>query len=55
MWSELFLLNREKLLEQMDKFRNEFNLFYDMIENGDEEQIKEKMRQSTKRRALFDK
>ena len=55
MWSELFLLNREKLLEQMDKFRNEFNLFYEMIEYGNEEEIQEKMRQSTKRRALFDK
>lgn len=55
MWSELFLLNRDKLLEQMDKFRKEFNLFYDMIERGDSEEIKEKMRRSTERRALFDK
>lgn len=55
MWSELFLLNRDKLLEQMDIFRKEFNLFYDMIERGDSEEIKEKMRRSTERRALFDK
>ena len=55
MWSELFLLNRDKLLEQMDKFRKEFDIFYDMIEKGNEEEIKEKMRQSTARRALFDR
>lgn len=55
MWSELFLLNKDALLAQMKKFMDEMNLFYDLLESGDEEQIKEKMRQSTARRALFDK
>lgn len=55
MWSELFLLNKNALLAQMDKFRKEFNTFYDLLENEDVEKMKEKMRKSTKRRALFDK
>ena len=55
MWSELFLLNKDVLLSQMDKFRKEFDVFYDILEKGDEEIIKEKMRQSTARRELFNK
>jgi len=55
MWSELFLLNKDALLTQMDKFRKEFNLFYDILEKGDEQAMKEKMRLSASRRALFDK
>lgn len=55
MWSELFLLNKDMLLLQMDKFRKEFDVFYDILEKGNEEIIKEKMRQSTARRELFNK
>ena len=55
MWSELFLLNREALLQDMDSFMKEFGTIRDMLESGDVEGLKEKMRLSTKRRALFDK
>lgn len=55
MWSELFMLNKEALIEQMDIFSKEFTALRDMIKNGDTEQMKEKMRLSTRRRALFDK
>lgn len=55
MWSELFILNKEALLSQMDVFAKEFNNLRDMIENNDIENMKEKMRLSTRRRALFDK
>ena len=55
MWSELFLMNKELLLEQMDLFINEFNSFRDMLANDDKEGMKDKMILSTKRRALFDK
>lgn len=55
MWCELFLLNKEALTEQMDIFINEFIKLRDLINEGNEEKIKEKMRLSTKRRALFDK
>ncbi len=55
MWSELFELNKTALLAQMDKFRTEFNEFYKILESDDIEAMKEKMKQSTARRALFDK
>lgn len=55
MWSELFLLNKDALLEQMDKFINEFISFREMVSNGEKEKMREKMRSSTSRRALFDK
>lgn len=55
MWSELFMLNKDALLAQMKTFMTEFNSFYEMLKNDDIEKIKEKMIQSTARRALFDK
>lgn len=55
MWSELFMLNKDALLAQMKTFMTEFNSFYELLKNEDTEKIKEKMIQSTARRALFDK
>ncbi len=55
MWSELFLMNKEALLSEMDAFIKEFELFRFMIESDDTEGLREKMRESTKRRTLFDK
>ena len=54
MWSELFLLNKDALLEQMNIFLREFILFRDLLEAEDVEGMKEKMRISTARRAVFD-
>ncbi len=55
MWSELFLLNRDALLKQMDAFAAEFDRFRTMLAEGDTEGMREMMRTSTTRRALFDK
>ena len=55
MWSELFLENRDVLLEQMDMFMDKFSSLRSMLESGDVEGMRELMRLSTKRRALFDK
>ncbi len=55
MWSELFLMNKDALLSQMDAFIDEFSAFREMLASGDGEGMREKMRASTKRRALFDK
>ena len=55
MWAELFLCNKEALLCQMDKFQKEFALFRNMLAEGDDEGMKEKMRLSTARRGIFDK
>ena len=55
MWSELFLLNKDELLAQMDLFASEFNELRNLLAEGDAEGMKEKMRLSTLRRAWFDK
>lgn len=55
MWSELFLLNRDELLRQMDCFSAEFGRFRYMLAMGDREGMREAMRASTVRRTLFDK
>ena len=54
MWSELFALNREPLLREMDKFRRSFNELYEKLENGDTEGMCDMMRTSTERRTRFD-
>ena len=55
MWSELFLANRDTLLEQMDGYRSSFDRLYECIKSDDREGIREMMRLSTARRKLFDK
>ncbi len=55
MWSELFLLNKDALLYEMDCYRNCFNKLYDAVNNSDEETIKDMMRLSTARRKMFNK
>lgn len=55
MWSELFLLNKEALLKEMNKFENEFDKMKSYLMNDDRESMREMMRLSTERRALFDK
>ena len=55
MWSELFLMNREALLEQMDSFAEEFAKLRAYIVDGNREEMRKMMRASTERRALFDK
>ena len=55
MWSELFLLNREELLMQMDRFRTEFDRLYECVRDNKRDEMREMMRLSTERRAYFDK
>ncbi len=55
MWSELFMLNKDALLRQIDTFISECSNIRELIATGDVKSLKEKMRLSTKRRALFDK
>lgn len=55
MWSELFVMNKDALITEMDKFINEFTSFREMLVAEDVEGMREKMRESTARRALFDK
>lgn len=55
MWTELFLLNRDVLANEIDVFAKELERIKDMLQNGDSEGMKEVMRLSTKRRKLFNK
>ena len=55
MWSELFVSNKDVLLEQMNRFINKFNDLKTMLEAEDIEGMRTMMRHSTERRALFDK
>lgn len=55
MWSELFLMNKKPLLEQMDTFIKEMQTLRDLLNNEDREGLCEKMRLSTQRRSLFNK
>lgn len=55
MWSELFIENKDVLLEQMQMFINKFSQLKTMLENEDVDSMREMMRHSTQRRALFDK
>lgn len=55
MWSELFLLNRDTLLREMDKFRRSFDELYEKLRDNDREGMREMMRVSTDRRKRFNK
>lgn len=55
MWSELFLINKTALLHQLTLFEGELNHLRCMLEEDDVEGLKDMMRYSTERRALFDK
>ena len=55
MWSELFMLNRDELLSQMDLFAEKFGELRDALAAGDTDKMREMMRISTERRGYFDK
>lgn len=55
MWSELFLSNKEVLLEQMDIYRETFDKLYNFINNDDRDGMRDMMRLSTARRREFNK
>lgn len=55
MWSELFLLNKEALISQMELFKKHFDDLYSCLKKDDREGMMEMMRISTQRRKQFDK
>ena len=55
MWSELFVANKDALLNQMDLFINKFQELKTMLLTEDIDGMRKMMRHSTERRALFDK
>lgn len=55
MWTELFLSNRDALLEQMDLFSDRFSALRNALAKGDDESMRAMMKTSTQRRIGFDK
>ncbi len=55
MWSELFLMNKDALLRQMDAFSAEFSRFREYVANGQREEMRAVMRKAGERRTKFDK
>lgn len=55
MWTELFLLNKNQLLEQITLFEKQLSKFKKALEDENIEEMKDMMRLSTQRRSYFDK
>jgi prephenate dehydrogenase len=55
MWSELFMMNKDALLHQMNLFSEQFDKLKKQLESGDTDGMKEMMKLSTARRDRFDK
>ena len=55
MWSELFSLNADELVSQIDLFEGQLNRLREAIVTGDTATLRDMMRLSTERRARFDK
>lgn len=55
LWSELFILNKDILVDNIDKFILEMSKFKEILVNEDIKEMKKKMISSTERRKLFDK
>ena len=54
LWTELFLLNKENLVQEIELFVNEMNDFKKALVNEDIDKMKQKFITSTKRRKYFD-
>lgn len=55
MWSELFLLNRDVLIHQIDMFVNSMETLKKAIADGDTETLRTVMRDSSQKRKQFEK
>ncbi len=55
LWAELFLNNKEYLLQSMNQFKEQFDLLKEAIISGREDVLKEKFIQATKRRENLEK
>ena len=55
MWSELFELNKDALLLEMDAFIDKFKEIRRLLADGDTEGMRCEMRAASKKRELFDK
>lgn len=55
MWCELFMMNRDALLKEIDDFSAALTNFRTLLADGQEEKMRALMRESCEKRMLFDK
>lgn len=55
MWSELFLANKQQLIEQTELFQKQLDMLKQDIQDENIDKIRQTMRLSTQRRCAFDK
>lgn len=55
MWSELFLMNKDALLSEIDSFSTQLDKMRTYLINDNREELREMMKTSTMRRKYFDK
>lgn len=55
MWAELFLLNREPLLGELDALIAHLNEYRQVLESGDEERLRALLREGTERKEIVDR
>jgi prephenate dehydrogenase len=55
MWPELFVLNKDNLIREIDAFTKELQTFRNLIQNEDMEGMKQKLITSSERRKKFDR
>ena len=55
MWSELFLMNKQALLQEMDLFIDQITRIREAVRTDDEQLLRQMMLKSTRRRICFDK
>ena len=55
LWSEVFFLNKDNLIREIDDFIQEVNHLKSKLEENDKDGLKELFIQSTARRKLFDR
>ncbi len=55
MWAELFTLNREPLLSELDALIGHLNEYREVLESGDEERLRQLLREGTERKEIVDR
>ena len=55
LWPELFIMNKDNLIKEIDNFTDEMKSFRDLLEKEDFEAMREKLITSTERRKAFEK
>jgi prephenate dehydrogenase len=53
LWTELFISNKEKLVEHIENFQNQMNLFKDAIQNEDSDKLKAMLEDTREKRTLM--